>query len=237
VDAADVRVGDELLLRDGRVVGVEGVRHGPYHAEVYNVEVEDLHCYAVGPHGVLLHNENGEEVKTKLEGEAGGQQEGPVKGQAPEGGFRDPDNPEQGTLWDLNPEEGPAGESDLPPFKKGGKTSGRLETPTENIPLKSGRAGPASSMPEGSSGFDIVSRTHVEGHAAAWMRQHGVTEATLRINNPVICDSCMANLPRMLAPGSRLTIVTIDGAAITFTGGSRSVSALWPGGTTVMWLL
>jgi hypothetical protein len=30
------------------------------------------------------------------------------------------------------------------------------------------------------------------------MRQHGVTNATLYINNPVICERCMNLLPRML---------------------------------------
>jgi SCP1.201-like deaminase len=103
------------------------------------------------------------------------------------------------------------------------------------MPLRSGWQGPASDIPRGTSGFDIVTRTHVEGHAAAVMRQNGLTDATVYINNPVICDSCMNNLPRMLPSGSRLTVVTPDGAAVTFTGGSSSVSAVLPGGTTVTW--
>jgi hypothetical protein len=117
----------------------------------------------------------------------------------------------------------------------GGKTSGVLRTPTGDVPLQSGWQGPALSIPKGTSGFDIVTRTHVEGHAAAAMRQQGLTDATVYINNPVICDSCMNNLPRMLPNGSRLTVVTPDGTAITFTGGSRNVSAVLPGGTTVSW--
>jgi hypothetical protein len=59
VDAGDLRIGDELLLRDGRILPVQGLRSSPYHANVYNFEVEDLHCYTVGPSGVLVHNNNG----------------------------------------------------------------------------------------------------------------------------------------------------------------------------------
>jgi hypothetical protein len=92
-------------------------------------------------------------------------------------------------------------------------------------------------MPKGSAGFDIVTRTHVEGHAAAWMQQNGVSNATVYINNPVICDSCMNYLPRMLAPGSQLTVVAPDGTAVTFTGGSNSVSAVLPGGITAGWMV
>jgi RHS repeat-associated protein len=59
VDAADLRVGDELLLRDGRVVAVEGLEVVPFAGLVYNFEVENLHCYAVGREGALVHNNNG----------------------------------------------------------------------------------------------------------------------------------------------------------------------------------
>jgi hypothetical protein len=61
VDATYLRVGDELLLRDGRIVGVEALRRRPFHGVVYNVAVQDLQCYAVGPAGVLAHNINGVE--------------------------------------------------------------------------------------------------------------------------------------------------------------------------------
>ncbi|WP_165073864.1 RHS repeat-associated core domain-containing protein [Paludisphaera rhizosphaerae] len=61
VDAGDLRVGDELLLRDGRVVPVRGVRIEPYHDDVYNFHVDELECYAVGWNGVLVHNTNGAE--------------------------------------------------------------------------------------------------------------------------------------------------------------------------------
>lgn len=62
VDAGDIRVGDELLLRDGRILPVEAVRHQPYFDQVYNFKVEELECYAVGPNSVLVHNTNGSEL-------------------------------------------------------------------------------------------------------------------------------------------------------------------------------
>jgi hypothetical protein len=59
VDAADLQLGDELLLRDGRICPVEAIDHLPFHDLVYNLEVECHHCYAVGENGVLVHNNNG----------------------------------------------------------------------------------------------------------------------------------------------------------------------------------
>jgi RHS repeat-associated protein len=106
----------------------------------------------------------------------------------------------------------------LPDFVKGGKTAGVLRTSAGDTVLQSGWSGPASSMSPGSAGFDIVTRTHVEGHAAALMQQQGVTEGTLYLNNPVICSSCTRLLPRMLAPGSNLNIVLPNGTITPFTG-------------------
>jgi len=63
-----------------------------------------------------------------------------------------------------------------------------------------------------------VTRTHVEGHAAALMHQRGLREATVYINNPEICPSCQKLLPRMLPPGSRLTVVLPDGTRVPFRG-------------------
>lgn len=57
---------------------------------------------------------------------------------------------------------------------------------------------------------------HVEAHAAALMRQEGLTNATLYINRmpcPAV-NGCMVNLPRMVPRGSTLTIhVMPDGSA------------------------
>jgi len=75
----------------------------------------------------------------------------------------------------------------LPAFVPGGKTTGLLQTTKGNMLLTSGWDGPAASVPKGTSGFDIVTRTHVEGHAAAAMQQLEVDSAALFINNPSIC--------------------------------------------------
>ena len=72
------------------------------------------------------------------------------------------------------------------------------------------------------SGWDIVVMTHAEEHAVAWMIQNGETSGTLYINNPDgPCDSCTANLNKMLPPGSRLTIIDPTGQRNIFTGIAR----------------
>jgi hypothetical protein len=53
----------------------------------------------------------------------------------------------------------------LPEFVAGGKTTGVLQTENGNVTFQSGWGGPATSMPPGSPGFDIVTRTYVEGQA------------------------------------------------------------------------
>ncbi len=68
VDAIDIRVGDELLLRDGRTSPVEAVRQQSYQGKVYNFHVDDLQCYAVGLNSVLVHNDNGGKVALGIEG-------------------------------------------------------------------------------------------------------------------------------------------------------------------------
>ena len=59
VDSSDLRVGDEVLLRDGRIVPVERIVNRQFEGRVYNMEVEGLCCYTVGRVGVLVHNNNG----------------------------------------------------------------------------------------------------------------------------------------------------------------------------------
>ncbi len=56
VEAGDVRIGDELLLRDGRIVSVEAVRREAFQGKVYNFSVAELESYAVGRNNVLVHN-------------------------------------------------------------------------------------------------------------------------------------------------------------------------------------
>ena len=110
----------------------------------------------------------------------------------------------------------------LPLFKQWLKrkpTSGILQVLGKaDIPFVSGTGGPTYLMPKGSPGFNRVTKTHVEGHAAALMRTLGINRGTLYINNPKICASCDKLLPRMLAPGTTLKVVRPDGAAKTFTG-------------------
>jgi hypothetical protein len=108
----------------------------------------------------------------------------------------------------------------LPPFE-GKATTGFLQTPSWSIPLRSGYDGPAASMPKGSPGLNGRLRSHVEAHAATLMRIHYIREATLYINNPVICAGCMRFLPRMLPPDSVLNVVLPDGRIVRFKGVQR----------------
>jgi len=110
-------------------------------------------------------------------------------------------------------------EPQLAPYREGGKTSGIFRAPGMTpIELQSGYDGPAENMPAGSSGFNGVTLSHVEGHAAALMRQTGVSEAWVEINNPQVCGSCRAELPRMLPPGATLHVILPNGEDVTFKG-------------------
>ncbi|MBI3272892.1 MAG: hypothetical protein HYZ53_28145 [Planctomycetes bacterium] len=106
----------------------------------------------------------------------------------------------------------------MQPKAPNGPTTGLLSTDQGEVGLVSGREGPAQAMPRGSPGFDAYTRTHVEGHAAALMRQTGATSGFLDINNPEICPNCARNLPAMLAEGSALTVRTPSGATSVFVG-------------------
>jgi SCP1.201-like deaminase len=106
----------------------------------------------------------------------------------------------------------------LAPYVPGGKTSGIFQSPNNpDIALQSGYDGPAASM-RGSPGYDGITLSHVEGHAAALMREQGSMEGTLYINNPKICDSCTLLLPRMLPPGATLNVVFPDKTFVRFKG-------------------
>jgi hypothetical protein len=110
----------------------------------------------------------------------------------------------------------------LAPYIPGGKTSGIFVSPNDTtVELQSGYDGPAILMPEESAGFDSYTLGHVEGHAAALMRQQGMTEGTLYINNPEICVSCTKLLPKMLPPGATLRIVLPGGTVTEFKGIGR----------------
>jgi SCP1.201-like deaminase len=59
------------------------------------------------------------------------------------------------------------------------------------------------------TGYNPVTRTHVEGAAAQVMRENGITQAVLTIDHPGgVCPYCNTNLPSMLEPGSQLTVET-----------------------------
>jgi RHS repeat-associated protein len=113
------------------------------------------------------------------------------------------------------------------PVNTGGKTSGILVSGGNETPLISGYSGPAAGIPRGTPGFNIITRAHVEGHAAAIMRQQELEEATLYINeatlyiNKVPCggvQGCDYLLPRMLPEGSQLRVVGPEGFDQTYAG-------------------
>lgn len=105
--------------------------------------------------------------------------------------------------------------------KSNDKTSGIFVAAEHEQQWISGRDGPARSMPSQSSGFDIVSKTHIEGHAAAFMHQNEIAEARLYINNSEICPSCQKNLSKMLPLDARLEVVLVDGTVKVFVGGRK----------------
>jgi len=59
--------------------------------------------------------------------------------------------------------------------------------------------------------MNIVTKSHVEAHAAAIMRDEGLTEATLWINRAPCSGApgCATLLPRMVPRGSTLTIKVV----------------------------
>ena len=56
VEARSLQPGDLLLLRSGATATVEELYSRQVEQKVYNLEVADLHTYAVGGDGVLVHN-------------------------------------------------------------------------------------------------------------------------------------------------------------------------------------
>jgi len=60
VDATDLQPGDVLFLRDGRQLPVESVELFEELQPTYNFAVGDLHTYAVGTAGILVHNNCGD---------------------------------------------------------------------------------------------------------------------------------------------------------------------------------
>jgi hypothetical protein len=57
VEVRDLKVGDRVLLSDGKEVAISGIKSYNVDAtKVYNFEVADNHTYFVGEDGVLVHN-------------------------------------------------------------------------------------------------------------------------------------------------------------------------------------
>jgi hypothetical protein len=61
VDAADLRVGDELYLRSEATTTVRGLANRTEPMTVYNLQVRELHTYAVGKSQLLVHNRLGDD--------------------------------------------------------------------------------------------------------------------------------------------------------------------------------
>ena len=110
---------------------------------------------------------------------------------------------------------------ELVPAYGGGKVRGVLDAGGDDLrPLISGQKGPAAAIPRGTRGFNGITKTLVEGHAAAVMRQEGLTDATLYLNKVPCPDptGCYNMLPRMIPPGARLRVVAPSGFDRVFTG-------------------
>lgn len=62
VDAGDLRKGDVLLLKLGQQAPVTALSVQQVCQKVYNLQIEELHCYAVGVSQVLVHNNSGDDA-------------------------------------------------------------------------------------------------------------------------------------------------------------------------------
>ncbi|MCE9547319.1 MAG: hypothetical protein K8T25_17745, partial [Planctomycetia bacterium] len=56
IDAGDLQVGDVLLSQRADYVSVDAIERRQVAEKVYNFQVEELHNYTVGNHGILVHN-------------------------------------------------------------------------------------------------------------------------------------------------------------------------------------
>jgi hypothetical protein len=109
-------------------------------------------------------------------------------------------------------QEQPGNADWLPDRRETSKTSGYVDIEGQRLRLKSGRGSPGSLIHrEELPGMDAVSPTHVEGHVASIMRELGLFEATVRINNAKgPCARCVLNLEKALPQGGALRIEFIN---------------------------
>jgi hypothetical protein len=104
------------------------------------------------------------------------------------------------------------------------KTAGLLHIEgQDSVPLLSGVSGPSHAVRgQGLPGFNGNQLSHVEGHAAAYMRVNGIQNAVLDINKlPCTQGSgggCQGLLQRMLPEGASLRVRGPGGYNQTFTG-------------------
>jgi len=56
VQAGDLRAGDVLLLKSGRRATISSLSVRQVRQKVYNIQMEEVHTYAVGTSEVLVHN-------------------------------------------------------------------------------------------------------------------------------------------------------------------------------------
>jgi hypothetical protein len=109
----------------------------------------------------------------------------------------------------------------LPAFRDGQKARGVLHVGERAHALESGYRGPSRTIAgRGVPGFNNITLSHVEGHAAAIMRIEGVRTAILEINR-VPCqgrNGCEVNLRRMLPPGARLHVFGPDNFFRSYVG-------------------
>jgi hypothetical protein len=125
----------------------------------------------------------------------------------------------------------PAVAQRVPPYgAKGDKATGILVLPGGQVlPAQdSGYDGPAVHMPPPRPGMDRTLIAHVEAHAVASMREHGVSEATLYINREPCRYTirgrewgCDVALPIMLRPNEKLTVYGPNQYARVFRGRPR----------------
>ena len=110
----------------------------------------------------------------------------------------------------------------VPEFVEGGPTQGVLVTAQGEYTLTSGAAGgPSGSFPAGTiPGRNGTLLYHVEAHAAALLRQQGLTQGTLYINRQPcvwgVKNGCSNMLDRMLPEGTDLRVVGPEGYERTF---------------------
>ncbi|HEX6685587.1 MAG TPA: DddA-like double-stranded DNA deaminase toxin [Candidatus Limnocylindrales bacterium] len=122
----------------------------------------------------------------------------------------------------------------VPPYVQGGPTRGVFEAGGQQVPLRSQVEGPGQwfhegdNFPGGPGSGRTFSTTHVEGHAAAIMRQEGIMDADVFINRDTgPCESagaCRYVLHKLIPEGSTMRVHFPDASGTgvrtwTFTGG------------------